>query len=138
MSCEECSAWFSSAGCDCLISPETNRSRRSVILYRGSFSLLNHWADTDGRIVLAEFAIRERSFRVLCAYAPNLVSARNVFLGKCAEVVEPRIPTSILEDFNTVFDRSMDRRGSGPLDDCRESSAAFREFFFLSCGRHLA
>ena len=45
-------------------------------------------------------------------------------------MVEPRIPTSILEDFNTVFHRSMDRRGSSPLDDCRESSAAFREFFF--------
>ena len=62
---EECCAWFSSAGYDSIISPGSNRSRGSVILYRNSFSLKNHWSDTEGRIVLAEFAIRELSFRVV-------------------------------------------------------------------------
>ena len=55
----ECSAWLSPAGYDCLISPGSNRSRGSVILYRSSFSLQNQWSDTEGRLIWAEFAIRE-------------------------------------------------------------------------------
>ena len=78
---EECCAWFSSAGYDSIIPPGSNRFRGSVILYRNSFSLKNHWSDTDGRLVLAEFAIRELSFRVLCVYATNRFIARNDFLG---------------------------------------------------------
>ena len=127
---EECCAWCSSAGYDSIISPGSNRSRGSVILYRNSFSLKNHWSDTDGRLVSAEFAIRELSFRVLCVYAPNRFIARNDFLEGCAEVVDPGIPTFVLGDFNTVFDRSVDRRGSDPFDDARESSLALRDFFF--------
>ena len=85
--------------------------RGSVILYRNSFSLQNHWSDTKGRLVLAEFAIRELSFRVLCVYAPNRFIARNDFLEGCADVVDPGIPTFILADFNTVSYRLVDRRG---------------------------
>ena len=83
---EECCAWFSSARYDSIISPGSNRSRGSVILYRNSFSLQNHWSDTEGRLVLAEFAIRELSFRVLCVYAPNRFIARNDFLEGCADI----------------------------------------------------
>ena len=116
-----------------IISPGSNRSRGSVILYRNSFSLQNHWSDTDSRLVLAEFAIRELSFRVLCVYAPNRFIARNDFLEGCAEVVDPGIPTFVLGDFNTVFDRSVDRRGSDPFDDARESSLALRDVFSRCC-----
>ena len=66
---KECNAWFSSAGYDSVISPGSNHG--SVILYRKSFTLRSHWADTEGRLVLAEFAIRELSFLVFCTYAPN-------------------------------------------------------------------
>ena len=124
----ECSAWLMPAGYDCLISPGSNRSCVSVILYRSSFSLQNHWSDTEGRLIWAELAIRELSFRVLCVYAPNRVMARNDFLEACVDVVEPGIPTFVLGDYNTVFDRSMDRRGSDLLDDSHESSLARREF----------
>ena len=94
----ECSAWLSPAGYDCLISPGSNRSRGSVILYRTSFSLQKQWSDTEGRLIWAEFAIRELSFRVLCVYAPNRVSPRNDFLEACLDVVEPGIPTFVLGD----------------------------------------
>ena len=66
-------------------------------------------------------------------YAPNRVLARNDFLEACVDVVEPGIPTFVLGDFDTVFDRSMDRRGSDPLDDSHESSLALREFFAKCC-----
>ena len=58
------------------------------------------------------------------SFAPNRVSARNDFLEACVDVVG---------DFNTVFDSSMDRRGSDPLDDSHESSLALREFFAKCC-----
>ena len=104
-----------------------------MILYRNCFSLQNHWSDTEGRVVLADFAIPELSFRVLCVYAPNRVIARNEFLEGCADVVDPGIPTFVLGDFNTVFDKSVDSRWSDPFDDARESSLALREVFRFRC-----
>ena len=55
---KECNAWFSSAGYESVISPGSNHCCGSVILYRKSFTLRGHWEDTEGRLVLAEFAIR--------------------------------------------------------------------------------
>ena len=49
------------------------------------------------------------------------------------DVVQPGILTFVLGDLNTVFDRSMDRRGSDPLNDSHESSMALREFFANCC-----
>ena len=49
------------------------------------------------------------------------------------DVVEPGIPTFVLGDFNTVFERAIDRRGSDPLDDSHESSLALRKFFTKCC-----
>ena len=57
-----CNASFSSAGYDSVISPGLNHCRGSVILYRNSFTLRSHWADTDGRLFFAEFAIRPALF----------------------------------------------------------------------------
>ena len=42
-------------------------------------------------------------------------------------------PTLVCGDFNTVFDESMDRRGSHILDSSRESSAALLSLF-RGCG----
>ena len=84
--------------------------------------------DSEGRLVLGEFAIRELSFRVCCVYAPNQVRARNEFLEFCCDFIDPGIPTVVCGDFNTVINRSTDRRGSGPLDSSWESSLALQEF----------
>ena len=54
-------------------------------------------------------------------------------------MVDPAIPTFVLWDFNTVFDRSVDCRGLDPFDDARETSLAVRDFFFEMLRRgHLA
>ena len=57
-------------------------------------------------------------------YAPNQVRARNEFFEFCCDFIDPGIPTVVCVDFNTVIDRSTDRRGSDPLDSSRESSLA--------------
>ena len=48
-------------------------------------------------------------------------------------MVDPGIPTFVLGHFNTVFDRSVDRRGSDPFNDARESSLALRDFSWRCC-----
>ena len=84
---KECNVWFSFPGYKSVISPGSNHCRGSVILYRKSFTLRGPSAYTEGRLVLAEFAIRELSFRVFFIYAPNQVRARNDFLEVCSDLI---------------------------------------------------
>ena len=44
-------------------------------------------------------------------YAPKQVRARNEFFEFCCDFIDPGIPTVVCGDFNTVIDRSIDRRG---------------------------
>ena len=60
---------------------------------------------------MCEFRFCNQVFRVCCVYAPN-------------SNPHPSVPTVLAGDFNTVFDRSLDRRGSDPFDVFRESSCA--------------
>ena len=131
---DECGAWFSSAGYDSVLSPGSNRSRGSFILFKNSISLKkNHCMDSEGRLVLGEFPIRELSFRVCCVYAPNQVLARNEFLEFCCDFIDPGFPMVVCGDFNTMIDQSIDRRGSDPLELSRESSLALQELFKTCC-----
>ena len=98
-----------------------------------SISLKNHWVDSEGRLVLGEFAFRELFFRVCCVYASNQVRARNEFFEFCCDFIDPGIPTVVCEDFNTAIDPSIDRRGSDPLDSSREGSLALQDLFKTCC-----
>ena len=129
----ECNSWFSSYGFLSVVSPGSSHSCGSVILYRSKYSLLNSWTDSDGRFVLAEFRLRDVTFRVACIYAPNRNPDRDAFFNFVSSQIDPSFATLVCGDFNTVFDRSMDRRGSDPLDSSRESSAALLSLF-RDCG----
>ena len=97
----------------------TNKSCGVIILFRPCFSLVKSWPGTSGRSLMAEFV-----FRVCSWYAPNRNPARDDFLIECADLVDPSVPTLLCGDFNTVFDRLADRRGSCPWDNSRESTSA--------------
>ena len=43
------------------------------------------------------------------------------------------IPTVLAGDFNSVFDRALDRFGSNPSDSSRESSASLLSLFYSCC-----
>ena len=58
---------------------------------------------------------------------------RNQFLEQLADEVDPSIPTLLYSDFNTVFDRNLDRSGSDSSDTWRESSAALMTLFQSCC-----
>ena len=133
VSSADCSLWFSSSGFASCISPGSNHSRGCIVLYRPSLSFVNSWSDDDGRLVQCEFSVRDKLFRVCCLYAPNRNTERGQFLDGLPGNIDPSVPTVLVGDFNTVFDRQMDRRGSDPLDSSRESSASLEALFDACC-----
>ena len=71
---------------------------------------------------MCEFRFYNQVFRVCCVYARNSNPQRNQFLDDVSVNIDPSVLTVLASDFNTVFDRSLDRRGSDPFDVSREPS----------------
>ncbi|PFX29488.1 Transposon TX1 uncharacterized 149 kDa protein [Stylophora pistillata] len=132
-SANECRSWFLSSGFNSVLSPGSTHSCGCVILYSPTLSLSNSWSDSDGRFLQCEFSFRSQSFRVCCLYAPNRNPARDQFLDGIHPKVDPSIPTLLCGDFNTVFDRSLNRRGSVPSDSSRESTTSLCGLFDACC-----
>lgn len=127
-------SWFRSSGFLSVVSPGSNKSGGCIILYRPALSLVKSWSDDDGRLLQCEFVLLGKTFRVVSLYALNRNPARDLFFDEVIPFVDPAIPTVLCGDFNTVFDRSMDRRGSDASDVSRESTAALVHlFWFLLC-----
>ena len=120
-SCGECVSWFSSYGFLVLSSPGSVHSSGVVILYRSTFDLVNSIFDSGSRFVMGHFSRRGLTFGVACIYAPNRNPDINDFFDLCIDRIDPATPTIICGDFNTVFDRSLDTRGSDASDCSHES-----------------
>ena len=82
---------------------------------------------------IPEFLRHDVTFRVACIYAPNRNPDRDAFFNFVSSQIDLSSATLVCGDFNAVFDRSMDRRGSNPLDSSRESSSALLSLF-RDCG----
>ena len=80
-----------------------------------------------------DFKYHEIAFRIVCLYAPNRNPARDDFFSFCESSVDPSVPTLLCGDFNAVFDRSLDRRGSNIFDTARESCEALFALFRECC-----
>ena len=87
-------------------------------------SLVGSWSDSEGRLLQCEFQLRGVRSQVISLYAPNRNPQRNAFLDSAHTYVDPSVPTILAGDFNSVFDRAVDRRGSFVDDNPRESSVA--------------
>ena len=129
----ECHSWFSSSGLSFVLSPGTSRSGGCIILYRPVLQLVNSWCEVPGRSLMCEFSLYDVPFRVLCLYAPNRNPARDLFFNRISDVVDPSFPTVLCGDFNTVFDRALDRFGSSADDTSRESTPALARLFDSCC-----
>ena len=132
---QECSSWFQSSGFGVVCSPGSVRSSGFAILFRPSLSLSGSWCETEGRYLQCEFSFRDQSFRVCCLYVPNRNPARDHFLDDLQAKIDLSVPSLLCGDFNTVFDRALDRRGSDPSDSSRESTcpSALRGLFDACC-----
>jgi len=95
--------------------------------------LVRSWSDAAGRYLQCEFSFQDSAFCVLNIYAPNRNPARDLFLAQLDDLVDPAVPTVLCGDFNTVFDRSLDRSGSSVGDTSRESTLALTRLFDSSC-----
>ena len=133
ISSDECNSWFSPFGFLCVASPGSVHSRGSVLLYRPRFDLENFQIDADGRFIMAGFKFHGISFRVVCLYAPNRNPDRDDFFAFCESSVDPSVPTLLCGDFNAVFDRALDRRGSNVFDTARESCVTLSALFDGCC-----
>ena len=109
LSSSERLSWFSSHSCLCSGFFGFNHSCGVPVLYRSILSCR--------LVVLVEFGLRDFVYRVGCVY--------DVFFGRVQSCVDPSVPTLLGGDFNKVFDRVLDRRGSCPFDVSRESSSLF-------------
>ena len=112
LSVAECRFWFLFSGYTCLVSPGSARSCGCILLFRPTLHLVRSWSDDAGRYLLAEFTFQDCCFCVLFVYGPNRNPARDLFSDELAILVDPAVPTVLCGDFNTVFERSLDRAGS--------------------------
>ena len=133
VSLAECDLWFRSSCFPSVVSPGSKKSCGCVVLFRPTLSLVQSWADEEGRLLQCEFSFCDQSFCVILLYAPNRNPVRNQFLEQLADEVDPSIPTLLCGDFNTVFDRNLDCSGSDSSDTWRESSAALATLFESCC-----
>lgn len=116
-----------------LLSPGSQKLCRCIILFRPCLSLVNFSTDDAGNFVLCEFRFHGKLFRVVSLSAPNRNPARDQFLELVPSWVDPAVPTVVCGDFNTVFDRSLDRTGSVASDTSRESSSTLSWLFDECC-----
>ena len=105
----ECQFWFRSSGFASCVSPGSNRSCGCIVLFQPSLSLVTSWSDSEGRLLQCEFLLRGVPFRVISSYAPNRNPQRNDFLDSIHTYVDPSVPTILAGDFNSIFDRAVDR-----------------------------
>ena len=139
-SAEETTRWFSSFGFSSVTSPGSSHSCGSVILYLPKYTLCDSWKDDQGRFVMAEFKYHGILFRIVCLYAPNRNPARDDFFLDVIDRIDPSVPTVFGGDFNAVFNRAMDRRGSSSdssRESCRSLAFLFRECCILDIWRSL-
>ena len=132
-SASECSAWFRSSGFTPVVSPGSAHSCGCIVLFHPSLSLVNSWDDSDGRFLQCEFSLHAKLFRVCCIYCPNCNPAWDHFLDRLYTKIDPSVPTILSGDFNTIFDRLLDRAGSDPTDSSRESSSSLLNLFDSCC-----
>ena len=89
----EGTAWFDSFGFCSVVSPGSNHARGTVVLYRPTFSLTGSFCDNDGRFVLCDFSFRDKSFRVVSLYTPNVKPDRNDFFSFVLGKIDPLVYT---------------------------------------------
>ena len=102
------------------------------MLYRPILDVRGVICQSHGRLVLVEFALRGSVFREACVYAPNRNPDRDEFFAHCETSIDLSAPTVLCGDFNTVFDRTWDRRVSN-IDDAFRESSPVPETLFREC-----
>ena len=106
-----CQTWFRAFGYLCALATGSTHARGCIILFRPTLALAQSSSEPDGRVLMCEFRFCNQVFRVCCVHAPNNNPKRNQFLDHVSVSIDPSVNTVLAGDLNTVFARSLDRRG---------------------------
>ena len=129
----EAVSWFSPFGFLVVVAPGSPHSCGSVILHHPRLIFCRSWTEQNSRFLMAEFSDRGMTYRITCICAPNRNPERDSFFASIANYVDLTVPTFLCGDFNAVFDRTLDRRGTGAGSSYRDSSTALSSLFHNCC-----
>ena len=114
MSSEECSSWpwFSSSGLSFVVSPGSINSCECFVLYCPVLSVVSSSWDSSDRFLLCNYLLSWCPVKGCFCLRSELWSWAGYFFSDVASRVVPSVPIVLIGDFNTVFDRFIDRTGS--------------------------
>ena len=115
------------------MSPGSINSCGCFVLYCPVLSVVSSSWDSSDRFLLCNFSFRDVPLKVAFVYAPNYDPERDIFFSNVASRVVPSVPIVLIGDFNTVFDRFIDRTGSVIGDVSSEISIALGRLFSDVC-----
>ena len=122
-------SWFNGSPYSCIGSHLSNHSAGVCILFKPCFVLSHFECHHSGRFVVADFTSCYHEFRVLCVYAPNQYLVRRGFFEDLFCFSNVAIPVFLLGDFNSVFDRALDRSSSHIDFAARDTSDKLGDLF---------
>ena len=103
---------------DTFCSHGTGASKGVAILIKKTlnYKLIDKYSDDEGRIVLTNIEIDDSILTLVCIYAPNCKTARNVFFKKVDKMIkEHGIGISIIAgDFNDTL-KTLDRKSQSTM-----------------------
>ena len=108
-------AWNREWGGSTVWSPGSNRSKGVGVLFSpaNTVKIIDYKIDTDGRITTVLLQHQDTKFQIMCVYAPNNASEREVFFNSLWRFSFPNVETVIAGDFNCVPDIPLDKWGGG-------------------------
>ena len=123
ISASESSAWFSPYGFLTASAVGSARARGLAILYRPRLILNRSWVELCGRFSMAEFMNGNFLFRVVSTL-PIATQSVTPFCFPALILLIPPYLLFFAKDFNAVWDRSKDRRGSSNDSTYHDSSTS--------------
>lgn len=102
-----------------------------AILIKNSFpcAVQNTHSSQDGRLLKLDLKVRDKSFSLTTLYCPNHNLERDIFLNQLEHMIDPCIDNLFFGDFDTVFDKNLDRRSCSPLHSSHDSSDLLKSIF---------
>ena len=117
--------WFSPFGFLVAVAPSSSHSCRSVILYCPRLIFSPSWIELNECFLMAEFSHSGMFYCIAFIYAPNRNHEWDSFFASNSDFVDLGVPTVLCCDFNAVFDKVLDQRGTGASSLCSDSSPLF-------------
>ena len=101
------------------------RVKVSLLVRRSLDADVDVFAGDEGRLVVADVAIKSFKFRLVAVYAPNIAAERVPFFRRLAQFLDDTKRLVLMGDWNVILDPKIDKvgRGASRLGRCESSLA---------------